>query len=144
MLDWLTLHLLALLATSLIAGGMFFFSIIFAPLVFTKLPQAQASTFIRGVFPRYYSAIVFGSITALAAMAASLVTYRLESITMAAVAVTAILARRLLLRVDTLRELATMDDQTSKRQFNHMHRMSVFMNVAKFVGVMFVLVRLSV
>lgn len=144
MLDWLTLHLLAVLATSLIAGGMFFFSIIFAPLVFTKLPRVQASTFIRRVFPRYYSAIVFGSVTALIAMAASLVTYRLESITMAAVAVTAILARRLLLRIDTLRERAATGNQTSKRQFDRMHRMSVFMNVAKFVGVMFVLVRLSV
>ncbi len=145
MLDWLTPRLLALLATALIAGGMVFFSAIFAPLVFAKLPRAQAGPFIREVFPRYYLAIAVGGIAALAAMAASPEAHTVEFIIMAAVAVTAILARRLLLpRADALRERADTGDEAAKARFDRMHRVSVFLNVAKFVGVMFVLVRLAV
>ncbi len=142
--DWLTLRLAALLATSFIAGGMLFFSAIFAPLVFAKLPRAQAAPFIREVFPRYYLAIAVGSFASLAAMAASPQTHTAEFITMAAVAAAAILARRVLLpRANALRTRADAGDAAAKVQFNRLHRGSVILNVAKFIAVLFVLVRLA-
>ncbi len=142
--DWLTLRMVALLATALIAGGMLFFSAIFAPLVFAKLPRAQAAPFIREVFPRYYLAIALGGMVALAAMAAAPQSHTPEFITMAVVAVAAILARRVLLpRANALRLRADAGDDTAKAQFGRLHRASVILNVAKFAGVLFVLVRLA-
>lgn len=142
--DWLTLRLAALVATALIAGGMLFFSAIFAPLVFAKLPRAQAAPFIREVFPNYYLAIAIGGVAALAAMAASPETHTVEFLVMTAVAATAILARRVLLpRANTLRARADAGDDAAKAQFGRLHRASVILNVAKFIGVLFVFVRLA-
>ncbi len=49
--DWLTLRLLALVATALMAGGMVFFSFIFAPLVFAKRKVVEIKVKFR-TFPQ--------------------------------------------------------------------------------------------
>ena len=46
--------LAALFATALMLGGMVYFALGLAPLVFTRLPPEQAGRFIRQVFPVYY------------------------------------------------------------------------------------------
>ena len=38
----------------LLLGGMLFFPIVVAPVVFVALPAAEAGTFLRAMFPRYY------------------------------------------------------------------------------------------
>lgn len=45
---------IALLATALLLGGMVFFAVAIALLVFTRLPPEWAGRFIRQVFPVYY------------------------------------------------------------------------------------------
>ncbi len=77
-------------------------------------------------------------------MAASPEAHTFEFITLAAVAVTAIAARRLLLpRANTLRTRADTGDEAAQAQFGRVHRISVLLNVATLIGVMFVLVRLA-
>lgn len=44
----------ALVSLALLVGGMAFFAVVVAPLVFTRLPADQAGAFIRQVFPAYY------------------------------------------------------------------------------------------
>lgn len=45
---------LYLLCLALWLGGMVFFSAFVAPILFTRLPEAQAGAVVNAVFPRYY------------------------------------------------------------------------------------------
>ena len=51
-------RILSVLGLGALVGGMLFFGIIMAPLVFTKLPPEVIGPFIRASFPRYYAFIV--------------------------------------------------------------------------------------
>ena len=46
---------IALFATALLLGGMVFFAVAIAPLVFTRLPPEWSRRFIRQVFPVYFT-----------------------------------------------------------------------------------------
>ena len=45
----------------LLLGGMLFFPIVVAPIVFTSLPELEAGQFLRSMFPRYYLFMIFFS-----------------------------------------------------------------------------------
>ena len=142
--DWLTLRLLALVATALMAGGMVFFSFIFAPLVFAKLPRPDAGRFIREVFPVYHLAVGVAGIVALAALAASPSRHAVEFIVITAVAVAAIFARRVILpRAGALRDRAEAGDADAGARFHRLHGASTVLNLAQLAAVLFVLVRLG-
>ncbi|MEM6943536.1 MAG: DUF4149 domain-containing protein, partial [Pseudomonadota bacterium] len=50
------LDILALYTLTIAFGGMVFFTALFSPLVFVKLPAETAGPFIRQVFPWYFAA----------------------------------------------------------------------------------------
>lgn len=67
------LHISALLTSSLLFGGMLFFSASFAAFLLKSLPPAEASVLIRKAFPSFYIFVIVASlIAALLALMSSL------------------------------------------------------------------------
>ncbi|MCU0893536.1 MAG: DUF4149 domain-containing protein [Rhodospirillales bacterium] len=135
-------HLAGGTLTAAVFGGMLFFAFVYAPLVFTKLPAAQAGAFIRDVFPVYYKAM--GG-TAIAAGAFLLP--RGEAILMIAVGAVFFAAMLMLMpRINAARDasLAGKGGATAPaaKTFSRLHRISVVINFVQMLAVLAVLVRL--
>jgi hypothetical protein len=106
-------------------GGMAFFSFLFSPLVFVKLPIETAGPFIRQVFPAYFlaSLVIF-------AVAAPLTLSR-PGITalLTVMAALGLVSRQILLpRINAIRDRQLAGDVRSKRLFDTLHRASVVIN----------------
>ncbi len=130
---------IATFALALLLGGMIFFATVMAPLVFTKLPAAQAGPFIRAVFPVYYLYVLTSSAIAALALAT-----RWEGAVMAAVAVLTIWLRQgSMPLINTLSDAAQSGDGAAKRRFDAAHRISVALNVAQIVAAVVVLARVA-
>lgn len=115
-------------------GGMLIFSVLFAPLVFTQLPPAEAGRFIRAVFPWYYLWVSLLAAIAAAVLWAAHATPLVVSIA-AAIAVTAVLARwPLMTRINRLRDRQLAGEAGAGRPFALLHRLSVAINLAQLVG----------
>ncbi len=131
---------LAIFALALQFGGMIFFAVVMAPLVFTRLPANQAGTFIREVFPVYYLYVL-----ATSAVAAVALVTRWDGVVMAGVAVLTVWLRQgLMPRINALSDAARSGDDKVKRRFDMAHRLSVVLNVAQIVAAGVVLARVAV
>lgn len=115
-------------------GGMLIFSVLFAPLVFARLPAAEAGRFIRAVFPWYYlwvSLLAAVAAVVLYGSHASIATVVLA----AAIAVTGAIARwPLMTRINRLRDRQLAGEATAGRMFAMLHRLSVAINLVQLVG----------
>ena len=121
------LPFIALLAVSLCLGGMAFFSFCVAPLTFSRLPPEHAARFIRAIFPLYYLYILG---TALAGAVALLPLSGMASALMGGVAAVALWLRLALMpRINEVRDLSLAGDETAKRRFRRLHRLSVVANL---------------
>jgi len=117
----------ALYALTALLGGMIFFAAVMAPLVFTRLPPAQAGQFIRQVFPAYYLYVLINAAAA-AAFLAPLPT----ALGAALIAITTLWLRQSLMpRINRLSDQAQAGDSRAKRRFDQAHRLSVGVNVAQ-------------
>ena len=103
---------IALFATALLLGGMVFFAVAIAPLVFTRLPPEWSGRFIRQVFPVYYLWVLGLS----AAAAVALLPLRgWDALAMAAVAALgAWLRQGLMPRINRLSDAAQAGDAAAK------------------------------
>lgn len=111
-------------------GGMLMFSVLFAPLVFVKLPAEHAAKFIRSVFPWYYLwVLVFSALTALGFA----VLQGVKSWTFlvaGAIALTAAFLRFVLLaKINALRDAQLAGDKAAGKRFDFAHRFSVIVNI---------------
>ena len=131
--------LLSLTSGVLIAtgfGGMVFFALVFAPLVFTRLPEDVAGPFIRQVFPSYY--LTMAVITGLAAatsLASTLLTESAQTGAFGPVLLLALLSagfayarQGLMPRVNALRDRQLAGDDEAGPAFERLHRASVALN----------------
>ncbi|MDP6390704.1 MAG: DUF4149 domain-containing protein [Alphaproteobacteria bacterium] len=137
MFDWLTLHVAALVALGAAFGGMAYFAMVFAPMVFRVLERPDAARFMRAMFPVYYvtTAVVLGVAALLLVPGQS---YVAEISVLAAVALVFVLLRWVLLpHINRLREAG------KEAAFGRLHRLSVVINLVQFVAVAVVLVRLA-
>jgi Domain of unknown function (DUF4149) len=125
----------ALLATSLLFGGMTLYSFGFAPMVFSALPVDVAGSLLRKAFPHYY---LFVLTTAAAAAALLVQRDGVASALMAAIAAIAIIARQVLMPA-----INTARDSGAKSRFNQLHSLSVALNMLQLGAVVAVLVRLA-
>jgi hypothetical protein len=125
----------ALLATSLLFGGMTLYSFGFAPLVFSALPADVAGKLLRRAFPHYY---LFVLVTAAAAGLLLWPRDPLASGLMAATALVAIIARQVLMPA-----INAARDTGAKSRFDRLHGLSVAINMLQLAAVVVVLVRLS-
>ena len=133
--------LISQLLTAALFGSMLFFSFVMAPLIFTQLDEATAGRFIRAVFPWYY--VVLGKLSMLAGILLFLAA-PLEAGVMLGIASLALFSRQILMpRINRLRDRALEGDREADRQFNHLHRLSVAINMVQLVGVTTVLILLA-
>jgi hypothetical protein len=118
-------------------GGMVFFGAILAPLVFIKLQEPVAGDFIRATFPWYYGYILLAS--AISLIGFLLLRRRIEQYVMLAVIlVTGVLWTIWLPYLEVLRLAGKTD------QFNTGHSISVWINGAQLLAVIFLLVRTAI
>ena len=133
------LSAIATLSLALLLGGMVFFAVVMAPLIFTRLPPGQAGPFIRQVFPVYYLWLL--ATAGIAALA--LIPHRpAEALAMAAVAVLALWLRQALMpRINRLSDAAQAGDAAAKPRFERAHRLSVLLNFLQIAAAAVVLLR---
>ena len=134
---WLTVHIIGMILVAAQFGGMLFFAALFTPLVFRKLPRDTAASFLRGVFPAYYR--VMGIVSLVAALPLGLAQgYKPEVAMLVAVAAGFVFANTVLRpRIERAREAGR------DTAFRNLHRASVILNMAQFVLVTIVLIRLA-
>ena len=113
---------LALLTTALLFGGMTLYSFGFAAFLFTALPPDRAGPLIRAAFPHFYLFVL-----ATSAVAAALLwpVDRLSALLMAAVALTTLPNRQMLMPA-----INAATDAGRKRRFAALHGLSVSVTLA--------------
>lgn len=129
---------LAHFVTAALLGGMLFFALGFAPLVFMKLPAEQAGRFIRTVFPVYYtfSAAFAALATALAFMAGAVV----QGLILLVVLIGFLVARFALMpAINRLRDRGLAGDAAADHRFARLHRIGVVLNGLQMVALVAVL-----
>ena len=115
------------LLLALALGGMAFFSFVFSPLVFVKLPGETAGPFIRQVFPWYFLTIAI--VFALAALALA-PAYPGLALLAGAMALLGALNRQILMpRINRFRDRMLAGDGTARGTFDRLHRASVGINL---------------
>jgi predicted permease len=135
--DWFTLHIAALVVTAAIFGAMLFFMAFFTPMVFRHLEREAAGAFMSKVFPTYYG--VMGPVSALPALLLfPYHSYGFELAVMLVVAGAFVIGSRVFTPA-----LDRHRDDTDRRRFNLLHRLSILTHLAQFVAVTVVLVRLA-
>jgi hypothetical protein len=130
------LEFIQLLVVSVILGGMVAFQVLFAPLIFIKLPNDVARPFIRKFFPFYY--LYFGILS----IALSGIAYLLLSqnfgvwllVINTASALGFFVSRQVFM---PLANKATDEDRQA--DFNRYHRITVLINTVQLIAMVIVL-----
>ncbi|CCD86054.1 conserved membrane protein of unknown function [Bradyrhizobium sp. ORS 285] len=125
----------ALLITALLFGGMTLFSFGFAPFLFSALPAETTRTLIRRAFPHFY---LFVIATAAVAGLLALTGDELSGAALLAIALTAALARQILMPA-----INRAADAGEKRRFARLHGASVMLTLIHIVLSAAVLLRLA-
>jgi uncharacterized iron-regulated protein len=121
-------HLLAVWSTAFLLGGMTFFSLVVAPLVFLRLPPEQAGRFIRALFPWYYLYVLVTAGLATLWLALSPGREALAW-TLLLLFLSAIYARQgLMPEINRLRDAAEAGDAVAAAGFRSRHAHSVWLN----------------
>lgn len=111
---------------ALVLGGMAFFSFVFSPLVFFRLPAETAGPFIREVFPWYFlvTAVLFAVAAVLLWAQPGL------AVLMAAMAVLGLGNRQVLMpRINRMRDRLLAGETGAEKRFDRLHRASVGINL---------------
>lgn len=122
----LILYIIGDLALALCVGGMVFFAIVVAPMVFIHLDEINAGKFIRAIFPWYY---LFVIITA--SIASGVYAYQLNyaSIGLGVTAIGALYSRQILMgKINIARDAMIIGDEGSNHIFDKLHKRSVRIN----------------
>ncbi len=133
---------IALLSVGGLWGGMLFFAVVYAPLIFLRLEADTAGRFIRQLFPTYYLAMGVTSLVA----AAALVLVDRNAVTDAAVMLVICagfwIARQVLMPlVNRARDAHLAGDAAAGIRFDRLHRTSVAINAVQLVATAAVLIR---
>jgi hypothetical protein len=111
------------LLLALVLGGMAFFSFVFSPLVFVKLPGETAGPFIRQVFPWYF--LTVSIVFALAGLALA-PAYPGLAVLAGAMTLLGALNRQVLMpRISRFRDRMLAGDGAARGSFDRLHRASV-------------------
>ena len=123
------LGFLGFLSAAVLLGAMLFFSGLVAPIVFMKLDPKPAGTFIRSIFPHYYSIIIILSLLSTGLLARS--SYK-SSIMMGLVFLLGLISRQILMpRLNRYRDAEIAGDESAKITFNRLHKLSVWINASQ-------------
>lgn len=123
-------------------GGMVFFSVIVAPVIFAQLPIADAGKVVSALFPRYYllgyvaGGIGFALAVYLCAMRSPRLWWALAAVALAvALGLTVYAGQVVRPKVDAIRSVAEETNPNPQRraEFDRLHRLSVIINGAVIV-----------
>lgn len=132
-------HILATLSLAGLFGGITAFSVMFAPLIFSKLPSDIAGKFVRAIFPWYYLyIIVCAALGCFFLFSTGSIWLGFVSLIITAIGV---YSRTVLMPlINELRDAELAGDMDAAQQFNVQHRFSVVINVIQWVLSAYVLV----
>ncbi|MEO1776815.1 MAG: DUF4149 domain-containing protein [Pseudomonadota bacterium] len=124
---------IALYALTLAFGGMVFFSAVFSPLVFVKLPGETAGPFIRQVFPWYFLAVTLTlGLAGVGLVLAGSTGWGAALLVMAALGV---VNRDVLMhRINALRDRQLAGEAGAGKQFDRMHKVSVGIHLVQMIA----------
>ncbi len=136
-----SLHLAAYIFNALAFGGMTFFLIITAPMVFIHLDQGNAGKLIRAIFPWYYLfVIVTAGISGFTVLTLS--PYAAGCLCIAVLS--AIMSRQWLMpRINHARDQSQAGDANAGKKFERLHKISVRMNAVSLAGVFIAIILLA-
>jgi len=116
-------------------GGMLFFPSVVAPVVFKALPEEQAGTFLRAMFPRYYSFIILLGVAACVSYALA-ESGRGGSVLAPTVGITGLVVvstlwvkQSLLPKINAARDAELAGDASAGASLNTMHRLLAVTNM---------------
>lgn len=115
------IHSVAILSTALLFGGMTLYSFGFAAFLFHALPAATAGQVLRRAFPWFYGFVI---VTAGLAAAFWWFTAAVPAVTLVAVAITALLARQILMPA-----INAATDAGQRQRFKWLHSLSVIITL---------------
>ena len=129
------LDISSLLTSSLLFGGMLFFSASFAAFLLKSLPPAMARTLIREAFPSFYLFVIITSlIAALLALKSSL----LSASILVLITLSTIPTRQILMPA-----INAATDAKLKQRFLMLHGLSVVITLGHIIAVGFVIIDLA-
>lgn len=121
---------LALVLTALVFGAMLFFSFVVAPMVFVKVPEADAGRFVRAVFPIYYAiGAGFALVAGLLALG-GWVGWLLLAIALSFLW----LRQGLMPAINRARDASLTGDEAAGQRFDRLHKLSVWANSGQLVA----------
>jgi len=125
----------------LLLGGMLFFPIVVAPIVFTSLPEVEAGHFLRSMFPRYYLFMITLSALAFALYQVGVgLVLSVPATVCFGVALSTLWVRQSLVpRINDARDAQLAGDATAGTQFDRGHKLSVTINMLQLVGLLVIL-----
>ena len=125
----------------LLLGGMLFFPIVVAPIVFTSLPEVEAGHFLRSMFPRYYLFMITLSELAFALYQVGVgLVLSVPATVCFGVALSTLWVRQSLVpRINDARDAQLSGDDTAGTRFDRGHKLSVTINMLQLVGLLVIL-----
>ena len=126
------IHAAAILSTALLFGGMTLYSFGFAAFLFSALPTATAGQVLRKAFPWFYAFVI---VTAGLSAGLWWFTATLHVAVLAAVALTALMARQILMPA-----INNATDRGQRQRFKWLHGLSVLITVSHIVATGWLLV----
>ena len=125
----------------LLLGGMLFFPIVVAPIVFTSLPEVEAGHFLRSMFPRYYLFMITLSALAFALYQVGVgLVLSVPATVCFGVALSTLWVRQSLVpRINDARDAQLSGDATAGTRFDSGHKLSVTINMLQLVGLLVIL-----
>ena len=125
----------------LLLGGMLFFPIVVAPIVFTSLPELEAGQFLRSMFPRYYLFMIFFSVLAFGLYQyAAGTTVNIAATVCLLVALSTLWVRQSLVpRINDARDAQLAGDTDAAAKFDRGHKLSVVINMLQLVALVAIL-----
>ena len=125
----------------LLLGGMLFFPIVVAPIVFTSLPEVEAGHFLRSMFPRYYLFMITLSALAFALYQVGVgLVLSVPATVCFGVALSTLWVRQSLVpRINDARDAQLSGDVTAGTRFDRGHKLSVTINMLQLVGLLVIL-----
>ena len=130
---------LALYVVAATLGAMLFFAVGVAPTVFQALPIEQAGLFLRRLFPRYYLALILGSVVAGCLWISSA---PLAAAVCLLIALSTLWIRqRMVPRINQLRDAELTGDAAAGARFATLHRISVIINMIQLLALFALLLK---
>lgn len=141
MTDLTFLPVLASLFTALVLGGMLCFAVVFAPLVFIRLPAETAGPFIRQVFPVYYLAMGIGCVPAV--LLALAVDFSAAAALVLVICGFFYARQHLMPKINALRDRQLAGDAAAAARFDGLHRLSVVLNAGQMLVLLYAFLLLT-